>query len=165
MLKKIRVIPALVALGLILAACLPVAQTANGRLKDENPNVDNGAQIYFSANSQRGGNITYTGGPITGGSMMGNYLTCASCHGPNAEGGRHTMHMTIMDAPDIRYVALSSESDAHEEMSGEYDLETFKKAVIEGQHPDGDALDINMPRWNMSDADLADLFAFLKSLS
>ena len=45
-------------------------------------------------------------------------------------------------------------------MTGEYDLETFKKAVIAGQHPDGDSLDINMPRWIMSDADLADLFAF-----
>ena len=107
MMNKIKVIAALLALGLILAACFPELQTAKKRLTDENPNVDNGAQIYFTASSQRGGKISYTGGPVTGGSMMGNYLTCATCHGPNAEGGRHSMHMTIMDAPDIRYVTLS----------------------------------------------------------
>jgi len=73
--------------------------------------------------------------------------------------------MTVMDAPDIRYVALSSESDEHEEMTGEYDLAAFTNAVINGQHPDGDSLDTDMPRWKMSDADLADLFAFLKSLT
>lgn len=163
--NKTGSIPVLVTLALILAACLPVFLTSNDRLTDENPNVDNGARIYFSGSSQRGGNISYSGGPVTGGMMMGSYLTCAACHGPNAEGGRHTMHMTVMDAPDIRYLALSSESDEHEEMSGAYDLETFKKAVIDGQHPDGDSLDSDMPLWKMSDANLADIFAFLKSLT
>ena len=95
--------------------------------------------------------------------MMGSYLTCASCHGPTAQGGRHTMHMTVMDAPDIRYVELAEEMEEHGG-EGEYDLITFKKAVIDGEHPDGDSLDRDMPRWKMSENDLADLFAFLQSL-
>jgi CRISPR/Cas system type I-B associated protein Csh2 (Cas7 group RAMP superfamily) len=40
----------------------------------------------------------------------------------------------------------------------------FNMAVVDGEHPDGQPLDGNMPRWQMSDADLADLFEFLKSL-
>jgi hypothetical protein len=36
--------------------------------------------------------------------------------------------------------------------------------VVDGEHPDGDSLDRDMPRWKMSENDLADLFAFLQSL-
>ena len=35
------------------------------------------------------------------------------------------------------------------------DLATFRKAVVDGEHPDGDSLDRDMPRWRMSDADLS----------
>jgi hypothetical protein len=74
------------------------------------------------------------------------------------------MHMTVMDAPDIRIQALMSESEEHGGDHGEYDLDVFRKAVVDGQHPDGEALKQDMPRWQISDADLADLFAFLQSL-
>jgi hypothetical protein len=77
--------------------------------------------------------------------------------------------MWVMDAPDIRYKALSSEAGEHagEEEGGEhgeYTLENFRLAVVEGKHPDGEPLSSDMPRWQMSDEDLADLFEFLKSL-
>ena len=78
------------------------------------------------------------------------------------------MHMDVMDAPDIRYTALSSEGeehgDEHGDNHGEYDLDSFRLAVIGGVHPDGEALSRDMPRWRMSDQDLADLFEFLKTL-
>jgi hypothetical protein len=74
-----------------------------------------------------------------------------------------------MEAPDIRYKALSSETGEHAGEGeggehGEYTLEDFRKAVVDGEHPDGQPLDRDMPRWQMSDQDLADLFEFLKSL-
>lgn len=163
--KQLKILLALAALSLILAACSPFFQSSTNLLKDDAPNIDNGERIYFKADSLRAGSISFSDGPALGGMMMGSYLTCASCHGPTAQGGRHTMMMTVMDAPDIRYVALSSESDEHEEMTGDYDLATFKNAVINGQHPDGDSLDRNMPRWKMSDADLADIFEFLQSIN
>jgi len=96
--------------------------------------------------------------------MMGGNLSCASCHGPTGRGGIHTMHMDVMDAPDIRYSTLTSEEDEHGGEHGEYDLEAFRLAVIGGAHPDGKALSREMPRWRMSDEDLADLFEFLKTL-
>jgi len=94
--------------------------------------------------------------------MMGSYLTCAACHGLTAQGGDHMMPMAVMDAPDIRYEEMVS--DMEEELEGEYTLDVFKKAVVNGQHPDGDSLGTDMPRWKMSDADLADLYAFLQTL-
>lgn len=134
-------------------------------------NLSNGEKIYFTATNLKGERIAYRGGPSFGG-MMGSYLTCAACHGPEARGGVHFMHMQTMDAPDIRYVALSGEAGEHDETQAEghddehadYDLEDFRSAVIDGEHPDGESLDRDMPRWRMSDEDLADLFAFLKSI-
>lgn len=133
----------------------------------------NGERIYFTATSERGANATYTGGPPSGMMMGGGYLTCASCHGPGGRGGVHSMMgMQTMNAPDIRWEVLAGEvkgehggesEEGHG--SGEYNLETFRLAVVEGKHPDGaTSLSTNMPRWKISDDDLADLIAYLKTL-
>lgn len=82
------------------------------------------------------------------------------------------MHMDAMDAPDIRFSALSDEDDGlsdehedeHDQEHKDYDLEAFRQAVIYGKHPDGAFLDQDMPRWQMDDDDLSDLFNFVKSL-
>jgi mono/diheme cytochrome c family protein len=101
--------------------------------------------------------------------MMGSYLTCAACHGVDGRGGSHTMHMQVMDAPDIRYAALNGEGEEHGEQDHAeggtgYSLEDFRRAVTLGEHPDGEPLDSDMPRWRMSEEDLADLFEFIKNL-
>jgi cytochrome c553 len=162
--KHIKLILSMMGVGLILAACSPFFPSSSLSKIDDTPNAENGERIYFTSTSQRGGRISFSGGPALGGMMMGTYLTCASCHGPTGQGGRHTMHMTVMDAPDIRYIELAGEMEEHGGGDGEYDLATFKKAVVDGEHPDGDSLDRDMPRWKMSENDLADLFAFLQSL-
>lgn len=101
---------------------------------------------------------------------MGGSLACASCHGEDGNGGLHLMHMQQMDAPDIRFEALSEEAgehqgNEHEDAHGEgYDLETFRQAVVLGQHLEGDAHSSDMPRRQMSDDNLADLYEFLKTL-
>ena len=130
----------------------------------------NGKRIYFTATSERGSTITYTDGPSMGMMMMGGNLTCASCHGTDARGGKHNMNMETMDAPDIRWSALSGEhhegqmdTEKHGE-NVEYNFETFRNAVEGGKHPDGDKLKEDMPRWKMSDEDLQDLMEYLKSL-
>ena len=159
---------------LLLSACSvflrqPGALRQNGPLLEGDANVQNGERIYFQASSVRGTRITYQGGPNLGG-MMGGYLTCAACHGPGARGGLHTMHMQVMDAPDITYGALSGETGEHGQLNEhsdaqmEYSLDDFRRAVIDGKHPDGESLSRDMPRWQMSDEDLADLLAFLKTI-
>ena len=161
--KHKKLILSMMGVALILVACSSLLQSSSAPEIDDTPDAENGERIYFNATSQRGGRISYTGGPALGGMMMGSYLTCAACHGPTGQGGRHTMHMTVMDAPDIRYVELAHEMEEHGG-EGEYDLVTFRKAVVNGEHPDGDSLDRDMPRWKMSENDLADLYAFLQSL-
>jgi hypothetical protein len=117
----------------------------------------NGERIYFTATSERGTAITYTGGPKSNGWMMGGggRLTCASCHGTDGRGGVHSMGMMqVMDAKDIRWSVLE----------GEFDPEKFRLAVVEGKDPDGTQLKTDMPRWNISNEDLADLIDYLKTL-
>lgn len=134
----------------------------------------NGERIYFTGTSERTGRIDYSGGVDPGGMMMGGRLSCASCHGPDARGGTHQMHMDVMDAPNIRWSALAEHGDDHtDEGASEephddddtYDLEVFQMAVVDGLHPDGEPLSDEMPRWDLSDEDLADLAEYLQSFT
>jgi hypothetical protein len=174
--KKLRHIKIIMIADLLALACgitwrAPqiFQQTPGPSAGPGSQSASNGERIYFTATNDKGESITYTGGPDFGGMMMGSYLTCAACHGPEARGGTHYMHMWVMEAPDIRYKALSSEAGEHAEEGedgehGEYSLEDFHRAVVDGEHPDGQPLDRDMPRWQMSDEDLSGLFEFLKSL-
>ena len=172
MIMKHRII-LVFSIQILLFGCGPSAdhQMGNGTAWASGSFNSNGKQIYFTATSNRGTAISYQGGPTTGMMMSGN-LACVSCHGTDATGGKHTMHMETMDAPDIRWSALSSghhgkgEADSlkqhHEEV---YTFESFKNSVENGKHPDGDELKKDMPRWQMSDADLKDVMNYLKSLN
>ena len=139
-------------------------------------NIRNGERIYFTSTTLDGAQIPYRGGPDFGDMMMGNYLTCAACHGPTGQGGRHVMRMQTMDAPAITYDALQGESgehaaeegdetDEHAGEEGAYGMEDFRVAIVEGKHPDGDSLDESMPRWDMDEEELRDLLSFLKSIT
>lgn len=169
--------PVQAAIGLTLVLSLAIASCGRtdfrGTAWGDGSFASNGERIYFTATSDNNSDIDYEGGPDLGGMMMGGQLSCASCHGPNARGGVHQMHMERMDAPNIRWSALSGEAAAeHEDEADEpedghggvYDLETFRLAVIDGVHPDGEPLSDDMPRWVLSDEDLADLFTYLQSL-
>jgi putative membrane protein len=137
----------------------------------------NGELIYFRATNDRGELITYRGGTgFIAPGMMNSRLSCASCHGQNAQGGVHMMMMLVMDAPDIRWSTLAGEvdgehadevdeSDEHAEAHAGYGLEDFRMAVVEGKHPNGESLSSDMPRWNISDGDLGDIAEFLNSPS
>ena len=74
-----------------------------------------------------------------------------------------------MDAPDIRWSALTKMKKKQLEKAGKdttgvaYTLADFKKEVIDGRELDGDKLDEDMPRWKMNDDDLTHLMEYLKS--
>lgn len=167
-------IPVLVLASLLLVACsafpsygIPAQDMGPSFLnRGDGTFSSNGERIYFTAANSRGEYIPYTGGPAYGGMMMSSTLTCASCHGSDGRGGVRYMHMDQVDAPDIRYSALLNDHDEDEDElhPDEYSLDTFRNAVVLGQHPDGDSLDRDMPRWDMNDEDLADLLDFLKTL-
>ena len=77
------------------------------------------------------------------------------------------MHMQTMDAPPITYddlVQMMAEESGGTPQPAGYTLEDFRRSVVLGQHPDGDQLDQDMPRWNLNDEDLNDLFEYIKIL-
>lgn len=124
----------------------------------------NGARIYFTGTNQRGERIPTRGGPMWLGMHGGG---CVSCHGEDGRGGVPVM-MGAEIPPDIRYPVLTGEEHEHEgEEEGEhppYTDETIKRAITQGVNPAGDPLNITMPRWRLSERDLDDLLAFLKTL-
>ncbi len=139
-----------------------------------------GERIYFTATSERDTPIRISTFEAEGMLMFSGRVACASCHGPNAEGGVHRMKHHMMNAPNIQWHILAGEEHGHtendesdlHEHAGEddhadshalYNLDSFRMAVIGGKHPDGEPLSREMPRWQMSDEDLSDLADFLKS--
>ena len=60
--------------------------------------------------------------------------------------------------------AHTHEEDNRAASHAEYGLDDFRKAVVDGEHPGGKPLEREMPRWEMSNQDLADLFEFIQSL-
>lgn len=169
--NKFKWIP-LAVFGTVVVVTLIVTGLLLG--SNKGTGISNGERIYFTATNDRGERITYRGGLAFGGMMMGSQLACVSCHGQDARGGVHTMMMQVMDAPDIRWLTLAGEvegaqqagdehDDEHAEIHAEYNLETFRLAVVEGEHPNSERLSNDMPRWNLSDEDLSELADFLKS--
>ncbi len=103
--------------------------------------------------------------------MMREKYSCASCHGNDGSGGVHFMHMELMSAPNITYNALNNSlgqdqghDDDHAHDAGDYGIEDFRQAVVFGKHPDGEALNSDMPRWDIETADLNQLFLFIRTL-
>jgi mono/diheme cytochrome c family protein len=155
-----------VVVGLLLVACVGVflwLASPLGGIMGGSRFESNGAQIYFTGTSQRGTPITAQRGAGMG-RMRGVRLTCASCHGPDGRGGQVQMMMRIIEVPDIRYDLLTGEDHGEGEAHEPYTEETIKRAITEGVEPDGEPLEWPMPRWSMSDEDLDDLVAFLKTL-
>ncbi|MGQ9626654.1 MAG: c-type cytochrome [Anaerolineae bacterium] len=151
-----------IVVGLLLAACLGLIWWKMGQPWGAAVPTEfssNGEQIYFTSTSQRGT-------PILSDMGMGmmSMMTCASCHGPDGQGGRIWMMMRAFVAPDIRYKTLTSREHAEEEKHKPYTDEDIKRAITRGVEPDGEMLDWPMPRWTMSEEDLNDLLEFLKTL-
>ena len=115
-----------------------------------------GEQIFLTGVDADGLSLTATfvgsGAPVQG--MMNRRLSCASCHGQNASGDFLFPDGTTKSA-DIRWSTLSSEG---------YDQAKFARAVTQGKDEAGNELSSWMPQWTISDADLNDLVAYLKTL-
>jgi hypothetical protein len=69
--------------------------------------------------------------------------------------------------PDLRYDVLTKgeREEGQEEIEHPpYTDALIKRAITRGLDPAGEPLDWTMPRWRISDADFADLLAYLKTL-
>ncbi len=122
----------------------------------------NGERIFYTGISSSGRPIGFNNGPMWL-SMRGG--SCVNCHGEDGRGGQPVMMGTAIPR-DIRYGILTSDhsggGDGHNHAP--YTNALIKRAITKGIRPDGKALDRTMPRWQMSDKDLEEVIAYLKTL-
>jgi len=128
----------------------------------------NGERIYFTGTSASGSLINTYGGNMH---MRMHGGGCATCHGADRR-GRRLMPSFWQVAPpltpaalfDVHNEALTDTDNDHGHGDHKsYDDVTLALAITKGIDPSGESLDGYMPRWSMSDRDLADLVEFLKT--
>jgi cytochrome c oxidase subunit 2 len=102
-------------------------------------------------------NRSMTGMMVTGGG-------CAACHGPDGRGRTVGAMMGSFEAPDIRWSTLSSPQDPQGRPQTPFDEAVFAHAVRAGVDPEGRRLKPPMPRWQVTDQEVQDLVAYLKTL-
>jgi cytochrome c oxidase subunit 2 len=122
-----------------------------------------GERIYYTGIGVNGYPIPFSGGPMW---LRMHGGGCVSCHGIQGRGGVPVMMGTAIPT-DIRYKALTGkEKHIHggKEEEHHYTDALIKRAITQGLEPDGEVMDWTMPRWQMSEADLDALIAYLKTL-
>lgn len=139
-------------------ACLP-AVAAESQLT---PSEQRGKVIFSTGESTSGAPISaLVGGSTT--PLPGSLLPCSGCHGADGygrpEGG--------VDPPNITWASLTAPR-GHDHDFGRkhpaFDEASVAAAVRDGLDPAGNSLDMAMPRYSMSDADMRDLVAYLGNI-
>jgi cytochrome c oxidase subunit 2 len=123
-----------------------------------------GQQIYYTGADAAGPIPRTVAGGSMGYGMMAN-TACVGCHGEDGRGGRLGMMFGTLEIPDIRYSTLTATRTEEGTSTPAWTDTDIVRAVRDGVEPNGQALQAPMPRWAMSDADLADVIAYLKELS
>jgi len=124
------------------------------------PPETRGRQIYRQGESESGRAITAR---IGDGEFGAGLFACATCHGAD---GRGVAEGTVEPA-DVRWSALSKNlvpPDGRGRRRPRYDETSLARALRHGVDAGGNRLSPVMPRYQMTDADLADLVAYLKRL-
>lgn len=121
-----------------------------------------GKRIYLEGESA-------SGKPISaliargGAPLPASIVPCGSCHGSD---GRGRPEGGVLP-PDITWSSLSA-AYGHDHEYGRshpaFDDASLARTITEGIDPAGNELDRSMPRYSMSEADLADLVAYIKRI-
>ncbi len=151
--SKFKLVMIFIALGILGYYVIDQVYTSVFMVHSSDYN-SNGERIYFTAASASGSPIVARIGTMTTQSGM---MSCASCHHADGKGGPGNMMSRIYDSADIRYSVLTSGNSP-------YTDDLIKRAVTKGVDPLGKTLEPPMPVWKMSEEDLNDLMAYLKTL-
>ena len=138
------------------------AQTAD-KLAGLTPSEARGSLIYATGRGADGRLLEFR--LLTAGErpLPASGFACANCHGADGKGGREG---SIVMA-DIRYGTLTRPLPASPPWNrarAAYTDATLARAIADGVDSSGQRLDSSMPRWMLSEPELADLVAYLKRL-
>ena len=88
-------------------------------------------------------------------------IPCKNCHGAD---GRGADDYTGVAPLNINWYAMAlSGAHQHSKRNHEaFDEQSVARSITDGVDPDGNSLDVSMPRYNISADDMADLIAYLK---
>jgi len=159
-----RRLSVLAALLVTLASGFSLARlaAAAGEPPPLSPEEARGKRLFLVGESGSGGEISAVmgaGGPES--AVPGVTLPCGSCHGRDGrgrpEGGIAPSNIT-WESLTKPYGSGALLGRTHPP----YDEKSVKRAVTMGLDPAGNALNPTMPRYRMSQADIADLIAYLK---
>lgn len=146
---------ALLGLGLLLAPAVSAA--------DLSPQEERGKQIYVAGTSPREEPIAALVGHDST-RLPGFAATCASCHGPD---GRGRPEAGVIPA-DVTWDYLFKPYGHSHPMGRShpaFTVESLRDSIRHGRDPAGNELDSSMPRYELSDADLDDLIAYMRRLA
>jgi ABC-type branched-subunit amino acid transport system substrate-binding protein len=125
------------------------------------PQEERGRRIYVETTSPSGGEIVAVLGE--GVELEGSAVPCASCHGRDGK-GRPEGGVT---PTDITWTSLTKPYGVTHpggRRHPPYDEKLMKRSLALGFDPAGNVLHVAMPRYRMSQQDMADLIAYLKTL-
>ena len=142
--------------ALLLAAGLCFVSSTGYAADELSPAEARGKIIYTKGESTSRRIITATVSTSEA-PASASILPCIQCHGVDGRG------IGII-SPDINWdVLVDPAGHEHPQRKhGHYDKASLAQAVVEGIDPAGNDFEATMPRYTMSDADMADLIAYLK---
>lgn len=167
----------LVVLAAAMFSAAP-SHAANSKTGD----VEAGRRLYWEGVSADGQPVTaLTEGDIE---ISGSQFSCVNCHRPSAYGSSEGSIYVPPIRGDFLYSERSGDRNRifkelyQETQSKEFWAEmrnprsrpaytdaTLKKVLIDGADPTGRMLNATMPRYRLSDGDIANLIAFLKTMT
>ena len=122
-----------------------------------------GKRIFLEGESPSGGTITARIGPPGGPTLPGSALACGGCHGEDGlgrpEGGAVPSDITWSHLTKP-YGHVHEDGRRHPA----FDVRSLGAAIRGGVDPAGGSLAATMPRYALSDRDLASLLAYLRRL-
>ena len=95
--------------------------------------------------------------------LKGKAMACGNCHGEDGRGRAESG----VDPGDVTWTELSKpygHAHANNRRHGPYDRRSFIRSMRDGVDPAGNALEPAMPRYDLDDASLDALIAYLKRL-
>ncbi|HEX7332103.1 MAG TPA: ABC transporter substrate-binding protein [Pyrinomonadaceae bacterium] len=142
---------------LLLFSVLLVSSVAYAQLTDSERR---GKALYFRGESASGKEITALLGDFD---VPASTLNCAGCHGVRGE-GKTEGGVTAGNLIWTNLVKAYGHTHPSGRKHGAFDEMLFTRALVQGVDPAGNELAKAMPRYRMSQEDVADLIAYLKRI-